>query len=396
MNVPIIDNAAARRIFLARHGLAERPSGPGKGADLKGVIDDLGFVQLDSVNTFARAHDMILWSRRQQYRPKALQHLLHRDRQLFEHWTHDAATIPIESFAHWKLRFARDEARLASRWKDWHGGEFHAKIDDTLRHIADNGCCTSGDVGTDEARSNSGWWDWHPSKTALEYLWRSGQVSVVRRDGFTKVYDLTERVIPAEHLNRRHHPEETIDWCCTGALDRLGFATHGELAAFWDHITPAEAKAWCEAALADGRIIAVDIAGHDGKLRRSYAWPDLPDLPVPEVAPRLRILSPFDPALRDRKRAERLFGFYYRVEMFVPAPKRQYGYYVFPVMEGDRLIGRIDMKRDGETLAVRAFWPEDGVKMGAGRQAALEKELTRAADFGGCGEVAFAPDWLQL
>ncbi len=395
MNVPVLDNKAARHVFLARHGLHDRPSGPGKGADLKAVIDDLGFVQLDSVNTFARAHDLILWSRRQQYRPKALQHLLHRDRQVFEHWTHDAAVIPMESFAHWRLRFARDAVRMEERWKEWRRGDFTAKIDDVLRHIADHGCCTSGQVGTDESRGSGGWWDWHPSKTALEYLWRSGQVSVVRREGFTKVYDLTERVIPAEHLNRRHHPEETVDWCCAQALDRLGFATSGELAAFWDHVTSAEAKGWCAAARADGRIIEVDVAGVDGKLRRSFASPDLMGQKVPAPVPRLRILSPFDPALRDRKRAERLFGFHYRIEIFVPAPKRKYGYYVFPVMEGDRMIGRIDMKREEGVLGVRAFWPEKGVRMGTGRLAALQKELARAAQFGGCGDLSFADGWLH-
>ena len=395
MTVPILRNRAARHLFLARHGLVERPSGPGKGADLKGVIDHLGFVQLDSVNTFARAHDLILWSRRQQYRPKALQHLLHRDRQVFEHWTHDASVLPIESFPHWRLRFARDEARLAGRWLDWHGHDFHAKIDDVLRRISDLGHCTSAHVGEDEERGKGGWWDWHPSKTALEYLWRSGQVSVVRRDGFTKVYDLTERVIPAEHLDRRHEAEETIDWCCAGALDRLGFATSGEIAAFWDVVTPEEAKAWCARALAEGQIVPVDVEGIDGKLRRSFAWPGLMDEAVPAPMNRLRVLSPFDPALRDRKRAERLFGFHYRIEIFVPEAKRRYGYYVFPVMEGDRLIGRIDMKREGTVLAVRAFWPEDGVRMGAGRVSALLTELARAAAFGGCDEVRYADGWIQ-
>lgn len=395
MSVPVLRNADARRIFLAHHGLAARPSGSGKGADLKAVIDDLGFVQLDSVNTFARAHDLILWSRRQQYRPKALQHLLHRDRRLFEHWTHDAAIMPIESFPYWHLRFARDAVRMEQRWKEWRRGDFMAKIDGVLRRIADEGCCTSGDVGTDEVRGKGGWWDWHPSKTALEYLWRSGQVSVVRREGFTKVYDLTERVIPPQYLNARHTEADTIDWCCAGALDRLGFATSGELAAFWDHLTPAEAKAWCADALAEGRIVEVDVESVDGKLRRSFAWPDMMDRAVPEVGGRLRVLSPFDPALRDRKRAERLFGFHYRIEIFVPAPKRKYGYYVFPVVEGDRLIGRIDMKREDGVLAVRAFWPEQGVRMGAGRLRALESELERASVFGGCERVGYLDGWMR-
>lgn len=395
MSVPVLSNAQARHHFLARHGLTARPSGTGKGADLKGVINDLGFVQLDSVNTFARAHDLIVWSRRQQYRPKALQHLLARDRQLFEHWTHDAAIIPIESFAHWRLRFERDAIRMEKRWSEWRRGDFVAKIDAVLQRIADHGHCTSGQVGEDEARGSGGWWDWHPSKTALEYLWRSGQVSVVRRDGFTKVYDLTERVIPPEHLNRRHAPEQTIEWCCAGALDRLGFATSGELMAFWDHLTPAETKAWCAAALAEGRIIEVDVEGVDGKLRRSFAWPGLMDETVAPPAPRVRVLSPFDPALRDRKRAERLFGFHYRIEIFVPEAKRKYGYYVFPVMEGDRMIGRIDMKRENGALAVRAFWPEVRVRMGSGRLQALEKELERAAAFGGCECVQYEDGWLR-
>ncbi|MDX8350011.1 crosslink repair DNA glycosylase YcaQ family protein [Cognatiyoonia sp. IB215446] len=395
MSVPVLRNRQARHLFLAQHLLASRPSGTGKGADLKSVINDLGFVQVDSVNTFARAHDLILWSRRQQYRPKALRHLLARDRQVFEHWTHDASVIPIESFAHWRLRFQRDAVRMEERWSEWRRGDFMGKIDAVLRRIADHGQCTSGQVGEDEARGSGGWWDWHPSKTALEYLWRSGQVSVVRRDGFKKVYDLTERVIPAGHLNRRHYPDETIEWCCAGALDRLGFATSGELTAFWDHLTPAEAKAWCAAALAEGRIIEVDVEGVDGKLRRSFAWPDIMDREIPAPVPRARILSPFDPALRDRKRAERLFGFHYRIEIFVPEAKRKYGYYVFPVIEGDRMIGRIDMKREEGVLAIRTFWPEKGVRMGSGRLQALEKELERAAVFGSCEGVRYADGWLR-
>lgn len=394
-DVPVLNNTRARRLFLQKHGLSAPTGGTGRGADLGGVLDDLGFVQLDSVNTFARAHDLILWSRRGAYRPAALGHALARDRAVFEHWTHDAAAIPMAFYPHWHLRFARDRDRLRSRWAEWRRDGFMEKTEEILKRIQQDGCCTSGDVGRDEAKGSGGWWDWHPSKTALEYLWRSGELSVTRRIGFRKVYDLTERVIPAEVLNQRPHPEESIDWLCTGALDRLGFATSGELAAFWDTVTPAEARAWCAAALADGRVIEVDVQGVDGKLRRSFARPDVMD-EVPDAPPgRVRIMSPFDPALRDRKRAERLFGFHYRIEIFVPEAKRQYGYYVFPVMEGDRLIGRIDMKREGTVLAVRAFWRERGVRMGAGRLARVQVALERAARFGGCDEVRCEEGWVR-
>jgi len=139
----------------------------------------------------------------------------------------------------------------------------------------------------------------------------------------------------------------------------------------------------------------VDVTGVDGKLRRSFARPNVLDEAGISLSKRVRIMSPFDPALRDRKRAERLFGFHYRIEIFVPAPKRTYGYYVFPVLEGDQLIGRIDMKADraAKRLDVTAFWPEASVKMGVGRIARLKSELDRAARFAGCQETAFAPDW---
>lgn len=392
MTIPLLPNTRARHLFLHKHQLGHRPSGPGKGADLAEVVQGLGFVQLDSVNTFARAHDLILWSRRQQYRPAALQTLL-QNRAVFEHWTHDAAAIPMSLFPHWRLRFERDAQWMATKWAAWRRPGFMEKIDEVLAHVSDNGHCSSTDVGLDEVKGSGGWWDWHPSKTALEYLWRSGELSVAKRVGFRKIYDLTERVIPPEALNARPHPDETIDALCAGALDRLGFATSGELAKFWDTVTPAEAKDWCTAALADKRIIEIAVEGADGKRRKAFGWPDVMEQSIAPPAPRLRILSPFDPALRDRKRAERLFGFHYRIEIFVPASKRQYGYYVFPVMEADKLIGRIDMKREGDVLAVRAFWPEAGVSLGMGRLNRLETELRRAAQFGGCADLQYASDW---
>lgn len=397
MSVPVMDNARARQIFLSRHGLSAAPSGAGKGDDLAGVISDLGFVQLDSVNTFARAHDLILWSRRQQYRPEALGHALARDRHVFEHWTHDAAAIDMALFAHWRHKFARDGATLEGRWKEWRRDDFTQKIDEVLRHVSDHGCCSSGDVGKDESRGSGGWWDWHPSKAALEYLWHTGEISVVRRESFQKVYDLTERVIPEPQRQQSVTPEEIIDWACRTALEKLGFATSGEVAAFYALITPAEARDWCAAELRVGRLVEVDVEGVDGKLRRSFALPGLPDEAAPEPSSRVRILSPFDPALRDRNRAERLFGFTYRIEIFVPAPKRVYGYYVFPVMEGDRMIGRIDAKADraANILDVTAFWPEKGVPMGKGRVARLNAEIERLATFAGLSGVRTAQGWLR-
>ncbi|MHA7773343.1 winged helix-turn-helix domain-containing protein [Roseibium sp. M-1] len=397
--LPRVPNAAARRLFLDKHGLASAPKGSGKGEDLASVIDQLGFVQIDSINTVARAHHMILAARRPAYKEKNLKNLLERDRHLFEHWTHDASVIPTEFFRHWRLRFNRDKDQLIERWRNWHNNGFEGKLDDILRRISDHGPVTSATVGEDEERSNGGWWEWHPSKAALEFLWRTGELSVCSRDGFQKVYDLSERVIPAEHFTASHDLEETHDWAARSALDRLGFATSGEIAAFWDLITPQEAKDWCQTALANGTIIEIEVECDDGKPRKTFAYPATLDTldDHPDPPSRVRILSPFDPALRDRKRAERLFGFSYRIEIFVPEPKRRYGYYVFPVMEGDRLVGRIDMKslRAENRLHVRAYWPEKGVRDSKGRMAKLHAELERMARFSGVNDITFETDWLR-
>ena len=395
--IPTLDNRAARRLFLDRHALLEAPSGGAKGQALGDLVDRLGFVQVDSVNTFARAHDLILWSRRQSYRPEGLRWINDRARATFEHWTHDASVIPMAFFPMWRMRFERDRARLHGRWKDWHGDRFHAEVDGVLRHVSDNGMCCTSDMADEGAEKSTGWWDWKPSKVALEYLWRSGDLAITKRVGFRKFYDLTERVVPPEALNARVEDAQIVDWACSAALDRLGFATSGELAAFFALVTPADARGWVAQALAHGRVVEVDVAGVDGRPRRAVMWPDdldsLDDLPDPSQ--RVRILSPFDPALRDRTRAERLFGFHYRIEIFVPAPQRRYGYYVFPVLEGADMIGRIDMARDGAVLAVRAFWAEPGVRMGAGRRARLRAELERAARFAGCDDLRLAADWLR-
>jgi uncharacterized protein YcaQ len=390
----LIPNPRARRLFLDRHALSEAPVGAASGQALHELIERIGFVQVDSINTVGRAHDMILWSRRQSYRPPALKRLLERDRSLWEHWTHDASILPVRLHGVWQHRFRRDEERLHRNWKSWFRDGYEAQFDNILNRIAKDGPVGTADVGEGEVRGKGGWWDWHPSKTALEWLWRTGRIAVTRRDGFAKIYDLTERVIPEVH--RVAVPFETVtDWACRTALQQLGFGTRGEIAAYWNAIGPEAAKAWCREALARGEIVEVEVEGALGQRRKAFVFPDILHEIPPEPSPRLRILSPFDPALRDRDRAQFLFGFHYRIEVFVPEPKRVYGYYVFPVLEGDRLVGRIDAKafRDVGSLRVKAFWPEAGVKLTKARRAKLEAELSRLAAFAGCERVEFLDGW---
>lgn len=387
----LINNRDARRLFLSRQGLSDSPTSKISHSDLLNSIKALGFVQLDSINTVARAHHMILFSRHQTYRPEQLTHLLEKDRSLFEHWTHDASIIPTEFYPYWRHRFARKQAKLLDRWRKHREQGFEEILEDILRHITDKGPTMAREIGS-KTKKGTGWWDWHPEKTALELHWHTGNLAVAGRKNFQKIYDLSENVIPHAHLSLQVTETEFIDWCCREALNRLGVATSGEVAAFWDLITPKESALWCKEMLSKKHLIEVDVMPvKDGNPRRSFAFPELPDqLTVIEDPPdRIRVISPFDPLIRDRKRCERLFGFDYRIEVFVPEKKRQYGYYVFPLLEGSRFIGRIDMKRIKDKLVVKGVWLEPGVKMGKMRQAALDAELDRQRRFIGVQKIVY-------
>lgn len=405
--IPAIENRTARRLFLARQGLSARPASKLGRDGLADLIDGMGFVQVDSVSTVERAHHMILFSRNQTYRQKDLKHLLEKERALFENWTHDASVIPARFYPYWRHRFERERKSLRERWRKWRREDFESEFAKVLQRIAVHGPVMSRDMAADhrddrqpaeDGAAGQGWWNWHPPKTALEFLWRTGDLAVCRREAFQKVYDLSERVIPACHYQSEVPHGVFIDWACHGALDRLGFATSGEIAAFWDLITPAEAKAWCSAE--NGRsIVEADVQTLTGRPRRVFLLPETLEtcIDVPEPPGRVRLLSPFDPLLRDRGRTERLFGYHYRIEIFVPAARRRYGYYVFPLLEGDRLIGRIDMacRRQAGDLCVTGLWFEPDVRASKGRMQAIEAELDRHRRFTGMDRVVFEDGWLR-
>jgi uncharacterized protein YcaQ len=394
MAIPV-SNRDARRIFLNKQGLAAAPHRALGKDGLLDLIHNIGFVQIDSISTVERAHHQILFSRNQTYRPEHLSALIEKDRALFEHWTHDASIIPSAFFPYWKHRFVRREAKIRENWRKWQGEGFDQAFVETYERIRANGPVMAREMKGDNHKSG-GWWNWHPSKTALEFLWHTGKLSIAARDNFQKIYDLTERVIPKEHYEAEVDHDTFVDWACRQALQRLGFATSGEIAAFFDLVTPQEAKQWVESHREELEEVAIETV--DRKPRASFAFADgldaMHDLPDPPA--RLRVLSPFDPLIRDRNRTERLFGFYYRIEVFVPEPKREYGYYVFPLLEGDRLVGRIDMKADRKagTLDVKRIWWEKGVKPSNARLEKLEAELIRIARFTGVEKVTYGDGWL--
>ncbi|WP_438749778.1 winged helix-turn-helix domain-containing protein [Pararhizobium sp. O133] len=391
----LVSNRDARRIFLNKQGLAGSPHKALGKQGLLDLIHDIGFVQVDSIATVERAHHQILFSRNQTYRREHLTELLEKDGALFEHWTHDASILPSAFFRYWKHRFARREPILKERWLKWQGEGFDSTFEETYQRIAEGGAVMSRDLKVAEHKSG-GWWNWHPNKTALEYYWHTGKLAIAGRQNFQKIYDLAERVLPAHHYEPEVSEAEFVDWACRSALQRLGFATHGEIAAFFALIGPEEAKAWVTAHRDELTEVLIEPADGE-KPRLSYAFNGFPDNlgDLTDPPARLRVLSPFDPLIRDRNRTERLFGFYYRIEIFVPEPKREYGYYVFPLLEGDRIVGRIDMKADRKsgTLDVKRLWWEKGVGTSSGRMERLEAELARLAKFAGVERVLFLEGW---
>ncbi len=390
----------ARRLTLSLQGLAGWPRRRLSTAGLALLVERLGFLQLDSINTVARAHHMILLARHPSYRPELLRRAQEDEGRLFEHWTDRIASLlPVDLYPYWRLRFARERAMVEARFKRWFGDGFALELERLLDQIRASGAIRARDLEVARARPSGGWWDWHAGKIALEYLWRTGRLAIARRDGFQKVYDLPERVIP--EAARRHQPSEAelIDWACRAALERLGVASPGELARFFGLVSIEEAKAWCARNQGAAAVPAILNSLNGAPPRKLLARPDIETLiaSLPEPPRRLRILNPFDPLLRDRARLARLFGFDYRIEVFVPEAKRRYGYYVFPLLEGERLIGRLDMKADRQRAAldVKALWLEPGLRLSRGRQRRLEAELDRIRRFIDAGSVHFADGFFR-
>jgi uncharacterized protein YcaQ len=385
----VLDNPTARRVFLHAHALSHDPRS--HDADLLSLIRRLGFVQLDSIQTVARAHHHILHTRSAGYRPGDLARLQGEQRALFEHWTHDASVIPIEHYPHWRVRFAR-ASRHARESPDWAARLGSRRIlKRVLDRIRAEGAVMARDF--EDPGTPGEMWGWSRSKAALEHLWRIGELAIPRRDsGFQKVYDLSERIIPDAIRLARPSKAETVDWACRAALERLGFATPREIFNFWALIPFDDVERWVERNRK--HLIPVSVAGTDGGHVAALALPEIEA--VRDLAPAppaiMRALNPFDPAIRDRKRLKRLFGFDYTIEIFVPEAKRKFGYYVYPLLDGDRLVGRVDARTDrtAEALAIRRIWLEPAVRADAAFQARQAAALADLASFGGTSRVAHA------
>lgn len=379
-----ISNRQARALWLGAQGLGRTPTGP---LDLAALIRDMGFVQLDTIQVVSRAHHHILWSRNQNYREPMLDKVL-RDRAVFEHFTHDASVLPMEFLPYWQRQFARHAARIETA--SWFQGLPNARARAEIRaRITREGALCTRDFDSKISGARK-MWARPPHKLALDYMWYAGELATCHRVNFTKFYDLAERVFPDDLREAQVSEADQIDWLNRGALARMGFGAPGEIQRYWDAMSSAELRDW----LARQRdLVPVEIIGANGDKKQALAPGNiemrLADLAAPTT--RLRILNPFDPVIRDRVRLAFLFGFDYRVEMFVPAAKRRWGYYVYPLLEGDRFVGRCELRGDrkGGRLLVENLWVEPGVRWTGARAAKFDAELSRFARLIGADTVVW-------
>jgi hypothetical protein len=341
----------ARRVALAAQGLADpRPTGRVDRRHLRRVLDRMGLIQIDSVNVLVRSQELPLFARLGPH-PRSLIADATGDGELFEYWVHEASHMPTAH--HHLLRW-----KMTSDHK-WTGVNEVVRrrprlVDEVLARLAAEGPLTAGDLAQRQGPKGQ-WWDWDDGKVVLEYLFWTGQVSARRRDSdFARLYDLTERLIPADVLGRPTPSEdEARRELVLLAARHLGVGTAADIADYHrQRVT--RIRSTLHELVAAGALREVAVDGWD---RTAYM---IPGTPVPRAVSATALLSPFDPVVWFRERTERLFGFHYRIEIYTPEAKRRYGYYVLPFLLGDELVGRFDLKADrrARRLQVRASWVE--------------------------------------
>lgn len=388
MSAPALSLRQARRLALHAAGLlrpeeAGLPSRAGRGeaSARKAALAHVartGYLQLDSVSVAgARSHGLVLLSRLEGLDPTLTEGLLRPGEPLFEYWGHEACWLPLELYPLFAFR------RKAFRSHPWWGdvvGKHRKDAAALLKRIADEGPLRSVDF---EGRGGQGWWNWSLARRIAAALWSSGELAIRERRNFQRVYDLAERVIPAELLAAEPSAANALPELLLKALDGHGWAPTGLLAKTWRlRNRAAELNAALERLREEGAVLACDLALEAG--RRQAGWIRPAELEKVDALERLRprtdrgvLLSPFDPLLWDRQRLRQLFGFDYAIEIYKPPAKRLHGYYCLPVLAGERLVARVDLKaeRKAGRLRVLSEHPEE---LGT-RLASSGREATRTA-----------------
>ncbi|RWH70897.1 winged helix-turn-helix domain-containing protein [Mesorhizobium sp.] len=349
--------AMARRIALGAQGFNDpRPNGVPDRRHLARVLSRTGLLQIDSVSAVVRAHYMPLYSRLGPYPLSLLDNAaVTRKRAVFEYWAHEASFLPVETYPllRWRMQRAEQGDEMYLGLAKW-GRERREMIDDIYRKVADRGPIAASDI--EGHKGNGGWWGWSEAKHAFEWLFWAGRITTAYRRGFERYYDLPERVLPQAVLDLPVPSVEDAHRELLRISARAhGIATYGDLRDYF-RLAPGDTKDRIEELVEAGELLPVKVEGWD---KPAYLHKDAR---IPRRIEARALLAPFDPVVFERTRTEKLFGFRYRIEIYTPAEKRQYGYYVLPFLLGDRIVARVDLRADrpASVLRVHAAYAEAG------------------------------------
>jgi uncharacterized protein YcaQ len=389
---PAFSRNAVAALFLARQHLARPRTRRLTAASLVAFVEDVGGLQLDSINVVERAHHLTLWSRFGPYDRRAVERIAYRRRLLFEYWAHAACLVPASHYPAWR-RAMLDYSLRSRAWGRW-----LQKNRRVLRAV-EEAIAGSGPLGSADFEhrrppgSAGGWWNWKPAAHALDYLWMSGRTLVHSRSNFQKRFGLAEQVMPGAVAREPLTAEQFRRWHLRLSLRALGAAREADLRMYltFPREAAAERQSTLGAAREEGEVVEVEVAGERGR------WLALAeDLPALAAAGRKRrpaagttLLSPFDSFLWHRDRTRRLFGFDYKLEVYTPGPERVHGYYSLPILHEGQLVGRLDPKthRAERRLEVRAVHFEPWFAKGATPPAASWGAVDRDAALAGVGEA---------
>jgi len=376
----------ARRIALAAQGFTRARPTSVSTRHIHRVMDRLGVLQIDSVNVFARSHYLPLFSRLGDYDPALLDRVfLSRTTHYVEYIAHEATFIPIDDWPLWQFRM--DDFRR--RWEgedSWtsQNARTLAWVQDELRA---RGPLRPVDLREDAPRERGTWWDWDDVKLALEHLWRTGDVAISGRKGFERTYALAEHVIPEAVRAQTIPRADAIRELVRRAARSSGVATQSDLADYYRIRDRSAVSQAIDDLVDSGDLLPVQVRGWERAGRPIPAWRHR-EAALPRAVNAAALLTPFDPVVWFRDRALRAFDLDYRIEIYVPAEKRRYGYYSLPVLVGDRIVARVDLKADRatSTLQVQSAWWEPQARPDDAPP--IARELALAAHWQGLEHVS--------
>jgi uncharacterized protein YcaQ len=357
-------------------------------ANVAELVQQLGYLQIDTISVVARTHEHTLWTRVPGFQAEMLYTAQRDERKLFEYWGHAMSYLPMQDFRYYLPTMQLFQNPSGSWMKSRYEKVGHL-LEPVLQRVKEEGPIRSRDFDPPKSESSKTWWDWHPEKIVLEILLSRGELMVLERQGFQKVYDLTERILPDWVDTSYPTDEEVGRYVVERSLQAYGLATEKEMRAFLHEVKNDTVQAGLQSCLDEGKIQPIEVESLPGvgyyaqteSLERNLSSMDLPAV--------VHILSPFDNLIIQRARIAQLFNFQYSLECYLPAGKRVYGYYVMPILYGTELIGRLDPKADRKkkTFILKAVYFEEDFQPDDYFFTQLARRIQAMMQFNGCVQV---------